>query len=142
MENKILIPSFLTGTALGTLVVGVYNIWQKAKLKKLTKEKIDIIAELNKRIGYKQFKLDEIKETRRNIIQKNIFKRFPLKSQLKNIDLEIKIIEYEIKNLEKQISEICSCESLELLHEKKTHMFLNEDRINEKNNNKVIQKAC
>ncbi|MBR5867620.1 MAG: hypothetical protein IKZ04_06890 [Spirochaetaceae bacterium] len=135
MENKILIPSFLTGTALGTLVVSVYNIWQKAKLKKLTKEKIDIIAELNKRIGYKQFKLDEIKETRRNLIKKNIFKRFALKS-LKNIDSEIKIIEYEIKNIEKQISEICSCKSLVVLREKR-HVILIDDK-----NNKSLQKVC
>lgn len=135
MENKILIPSFLTGTALGTLVVSVYNIWQKAKLKKLIKEKIDIIAELNKRIGYKQFKLDEIKETRRNLIKKNIFKRFALKS-LKNIDSEIKIIEYEIKNIEKQISEICSCKSLVVLREKR-HVILIDDK-----NNKSLQKVC
>ena len=97
------------------LFTSTLSFLKQARYRKLSNAKLDITDSLNQDIGYPNCKLDELKDKRARFNTRNIFKMFSFREQLKNVDSEIKDIEFQIREKERRISEICSSNSMKML---------------------------
>lgn len=115
MNCRLSLGSVLTGGAVGMLLTSGINLFHQASKRKLSNAKLDITDSLNQDIGYLNCKLDELKDKRARFNTRNIFKKFSFRDQLKNVDSEIKDIEFQIREKERRISEIRSSNSMKML---------------------------
>lgn len=115
MNNRFSLGSTLIGGTVAVLFTSTLSFLKQARYRKLSKAKLDITDSLNQDIGYLNCKLDELKDKRARFNTRNIFKMFSFREQLKNVDSEIKDIEFQIREKERRISEIRSSNSMKML---------------------------
>lgn len=115
MNNRFSLGSTLIGGTVAVLFTSTLSFLKQARYRKLSNAKLDITDSLNQDIGYLNCKLDELKKKRARFNTRNIFKVFSFREQLKNVDSEIKDIEFQIREKERRISEICSSNSMKML---------------------------
>lgn len=107
--------STILGSTVAMLLTSTLSFVKQARYRKLSNAKLDITDSLNQDIGYLNCKLDELKDKRTRFITRNIFKKFSFREQLKEVDSEIKDIEFQIREKERRISEIRSSNSMKML---------------------------
>lgn len=115
MNNRFSLGSTLIGGTVAVLFTSTLSFLKQARYRKLSNAKLDITDSLNQDIGYLNCKLDELKDKRARFNTRNIFKMFSFREQLKNVDSEIKDIEFQIREKERRISEIRSSNSMKML---------------------------
>lgn len=115
MNNRFSLGSTLIGGTVAVLFTSTLSFLKQARYRKLSNAKLDITDSLNQDIGYLNCKLDELKDKRSRFNTRNIFKIFSFREQLKNVDSEIKDIEFQIREKERRISEIRSSNSMKML---------------------------
>ncbi len=117
MGPKNILSSTLVGFSLGSVVTGAFSFIRNQKAKKLISEKNKHTSSLNRKIGYEQCKLDELKEHKKKINGKKIIRKSALKTQLQEVEKKIKNQEIVIKEYEKKIEQIRLCKNITMLRE-------------------------
>lgn len=114
-NSKFTIGSTLIGSVIVFVVTEAANLLRTHKERKLLAAKQKITDDLNQRIGYLKCQENELIKLKESIKPKSIFRKNPSTTQLDEIVERIREKQLQIKECERQISEIRSCNTIKML---------------------------